>query len=283
MPGEADLGVSHLPVNHWLGVQVFSSSAARAKQQLAIPQPLPKHPCGYSSAADVVWSSVACQLSVNTNPQHVQSTTPAKVAAGSLAVYTHPQPIRVTTEVSGMILTSDVPKYIHAALQLLSLLRRQSLHTPATPQLPAAVGDTQLSIFTNAQPAGCSDNEGLRLLEVQYTEGLRLLEVQYTVALTTRWFEIGTSVADAAAPPTAVALQPLVQWTDLVMQDVLLFGMCLIDDTLGGNESFTAHTDGADLTGQCTCPARFIDHYFNYMSSFPLLNLRSIGACCCRL
>ncbi len=272
MPGEADLGVSHLPVNHWLGVQVFSSSAARAKQQLAIPQPLPNHPCCYSSAADVVWSSVASQLNFNTDPQHVQSTTPAKAAAGSLAVYTHPQPIRVTTEVSGMILTSDVPKYTRAALQLLSLLRHQSLHTPATPQLPAAVGDTQVSIFNNAQPAGCSD-----------IEGLCLLEVQYTVALTTRWFETGTSVADAAPPPTAVALQPLVQWTDLVKQDVLLFGMCLIEDTLVGNESFTAHTDGADLTGQCTLPAQFIDHYFNHMSGHVKLSAPELAKHWCML
>ncbi|DBA98762.1 TPA: hypothetical protein ACH3X1_014532 [Trebouxia sp. C0004] len=67
--------------------------------------------------------------------------------------------------------------------------------------------------------------------------------------LTTRLFEPGTSITNAAPPATAVALQPWVQWADLVVDDVLLNDVCLIEDTFVSNESFTSHTDGADLTG----------------------------------
>ncbi len=251
VPGEAGLGANHLPVNHWLGRQVFVASSARAVQQLAIPWTLPKHLGCCSSAANVVWSPVDSQLETDANPQRVQSSTSAKVMAGSLAVYTHSQPLSITTEVSGMVLTSDVPQYTHAALQLLSYLRHPSLHTPATHQLPAAVGDTQvtINIFTNAQPAAFSGNEKPRWLNVKFT-----------VTLTARWFEPGTSIAHAAPPPTAVALRPWVQWTDLIMDDVFLHGMCLIEDTLVSNETSTSHTAGA-MAGQCTVDAHDDDRY----------------------
>lgn len=252
MPGEAGLGDNHLPLNHWMGVQVFVSSLARAKQQLAIPWSPPKHLCRYSSAANIVWSPVDSQLDTDADPQRVQSKIPAKVAAGSLTVYTHPLPLSITTEVSGMVLTSDVPRYTHAALQLLSYLQHPSLHNPATPQLPAAVGDTQftMNIFTSAHPAGLPG-----------TEGPTWLNVQYRVIFTTWLFEPGTSIAQAALSPTTVALQPWVQWTDLEMDDFFLNGMCLIEDTLVSNEtgSLTSSNDGADLTGQCTFDAQDIN------------------------
>jgi len=245
VPGEAGLGDNHLPLNHWMGVQVFVSSLARAKQQLAIPWSPPKHLCRYSSAANIVWSPVDSQLDTDADPQRVQSKIPAKVAAGSLTVYTHPLPLSITTEVSGMVLTSDVPRYTHAALQLLSYLQHPSLHNPATPQLPAAVGDTQvtINIFTNVQPAGFPGSEAPTWLNVQYT-------------MTTKWFQPGTSVATAAPTPTAVALQPSVQWTNSVINSDFLYGMCLIEDTLVSNESFISHTDKADLTGQFTLDAQ---------------------------
>jgi len=274
VPGEAGLGDNHLPLNHWMGVQVFVSSLARAKQQLAIPWSPPKHLCRYSSAANIVWSPVDSQLDTDADPQRVQSKIPAKVAAGSLTVYTHPLPLSITTEVSGMVLTSDVPRYTHAALQLLSYLQHPSLHNPATPQLPAAVGDTQvtINIFANVQPAAFPGSEAPIWLSVQCT-----------ATLTTRLFEPGTSTAHAAPPSTALALQPSVQWTDLVVDNVFLYGMCLIEDTLVSNQSFTPQLDGAVLTGQFTLNAQYIDRYSNYTSSFTLMKLPSIAACCCRL
>ncbi|KAL0046272.1 hypothetical protein WJX82_007677 [Trebouxia sp. C0006] len=139
--GEAGLGANHLPINHWMGVQVFSSSAARAKQQLAILWPLSKHLCCYSLAANVIWSPVDGQLERDVVPQHERSKSLAE--ADSLAVYTYTPQLNSSTEVSGMVLTSDVPRYTHAALQLLSYLRHPSLHNPATPQLLAAVGETE--------------------------------------------------------------------------------------------------------------------------------------------
>ena len=252
MPGEeAGLGAHHLPFNHWLGVQVYASSSARAKQQVAISWAF-SHLCCYSSAANVIWSPVDGQLERDAVPQHEHSTSSVEAEADSLAVYTYIPSLNNSTEVSGMVLTSDVPRYTHAALQLLSYLRHPSLRTPATPQPPAAVGDTQvtINIFTTAHPAGLASNEAPRSLNVQYT-----------VTLTTRWFENGTSIANAAPPPTAVALQPWVQWTDLVMDDVFLYGMCLIEDALVSNESFTSQTDGADQTGQCTLTVQSIDRY----------------------
>ena len=259
VPSEASLGANHLPVNHWLGVQVFASSSARAKQQLVLTWT--------KQAATVVLllrsnsRDVASWLSTDPVPQLARSTPSAKAEAGSLAVYTCPQPIRVTTVVSGMVLTSDVPQYTHAALQLLSYLRHPTLHTPATPQLPAAVSDTQVII--NKMFPG--------------SEGACWLNVQDTVTCTTGWYKPGTSIASAAPPPTAVALQPWVQRTNLIMDD-LMYGMCLIEDTLVSNKSFTSRPDGAVLTGQFTLNAQGIARYSNYMSSFTLLNLQSIAA-----
>jgi len=252
VPGEAGFGANHLPFNHWLGIKVFASSSTRAKQQLAIPWTLSKHLCCHSSAANVVWSPVNSQLETDTVPQLLQSTLSAKAAAGSLAVYTHILSLTNITEVSGMVLTSDVPRYTHAALQLLFHIQRLSLRTPATHQLPAAVGDTQftMNIFTSAHPAGLPG-----------TEGPTWLNVQYRVIFTTWLFEPGTSIAQAALSPTTVALQPWVQWTDLEMDDFFLNGMCLIEDTLVSNEtgSLTSSNDGADLTGQCTFDAQDIN------------------------
>ncbi len=247
MQGEVDSDASHLPVNQWLGVQVFSSSSARAKQQVAVWTPS-HHPCCYSSAADVFRSPVDRQLAID--PQLAQSTSSVNTKANSLAVYTYMIPLSIITEVSGMVLTSDVPRYNHAALQLLSYLRHPFLCTPATPQLPAAVGDTQvtINIFANMQPAGYSG-----------IEAPGWLNAQYTVTCTTGLFEPGTSTAHAASPPTAVALQPSVQRTNSVLDDVFLNGMCLIEDTLVSNQSFTSHTDKADLTGQFTLNVQHID------------------------
>ncbi len=270
--GEAGLGANHLPINHWMGVQVFSSSAARAKQQLAILWPLSKHLCCYSLAANVIWSPVDGQLERDVVPQHERSKSLAE--ADSLAVYTYTPQLNSSTEVSGMVLTSDVPRYTHAALQLLSYLRHPSLHNPATPQLLAAVGETEviINIITNVQPAGFPGSEAPAWLNVQYT-----------VTLTASRFGPGTSIAPAASLPTAVALQPLAHSTDLVMDESLLHSMCLIEGTLVSNESFISHANGAVLTGQFTLKAQDIDQYSNYMSSFALLNLQSVTACCSRL
>jgi len=241
---EAGLEVNHLPVNHWLGVQLFSSSSARAKQQVAVWTPS-HDPCCYSSAANVFRSPVDHQLATDPVPQLARSTPSVNAEADSLAVYTYILLVSSITEVLGMVLTSDVPRYTHAALQLLSYLRHPYLRAPATPQLPAAVGDTQvtINIFTNVQPAGFPGSEAPTWLNVQYT-------------LTTKWFQPGTSVATAAPTPTAVALQPSVQWTNSVINSDFLYGMCLIEDTLVSNESFISHTDKADLTGLSSRRAR---------------------------
>ncbi len=69
----------------------------------------------------------------------------------------------------------------------------------------------------------------------------------------------------------------------LVMDDVFVYGMSLIEDTLVTNTTFTSHPDGADLSGRCTRYAQDTDQYSNYMSSFTLLNSQSIAACCCQL
>ena len=261
VPSEASLGASHLPVNHWLGVQVFASSSARAKQQLVLPWTLPNHLCSSLSAAKVILSPVDSQLATDPVPQLARFTSSAKAEAGSLAVYTCPQPIRVTTEVSGMVLTSDVPQYTHAALQLLSYLRHPTLHSPATPQLPAAVDDTQviINIFTRSHAAGLPGSEGPCWLDVQDT-----------VTCKTGLYKPGTSIASAAPPPTAVALQPWVQRTNLIRDD-LMYGMCLIEDTLVSNKSFTSRPDGAVLTGQFTLNAQGIARYSNYMQSIAAL------------
>ena len=243
---EAGLEVNHLPFNHWLGVQVFSSSSARAKQQVAVWTPS-HHPCCYSSAANVFRSPVDRQLATDPVPQLAHSTSLSNAEADSLAVYTYILSLSIITDVSGMVLTSDVPRYTHAALQLLSYLQHPFLHTPATPQLPAAVGDTQVTIyiFTNVQPAGSSGSEERRWLNVQHN-----------ATLTTGLLKPGTHIDSAAPPTTALALQPSVQWTDLVVNNVFLYGMCLIEDTLVSNESFTLHTDGAVLAGQFTLKRR---------------------------
>ena len=68
----------------------------------------------------------------------------------------------------------------------------------------------------------------------------------------------------------------------LVMDDVFVYGMSLIEDSLVINTTFTSHPDGADLSGRCTRYARDTDQYSNYMSSFTLLNLQSTAAYCCR-
>ncbi len=258
MPSEAGSDANHLPVNHWLGVRVFSSPTASAKQQVAVYQTSSHHPCCYSSAADVILSLVDSQLAIDPVTRLARSTSSPVSEADSLAVCTYVLPLSITTEVSGMVLTSDVSRYTHAALQLLSCLRHPYLRTLATPQLPAALGDTQVifNIFTNAQPAGSSGNDKPCWLNIQYT-----------ATLTTRLFEPGTQIASAAPPSTAVALQPSVQRADLMMDESLLHGMCLIEGTLVSNESFTLHTDTADLTGQFTLDGQDTDRYSNFMSS----------------
>ncbi|KAL0032764.1 hypothetical protein WJX79_008758 [Trebouxia sp. C0005] len=182
----AGLGANHLPVNHWLGVQVFASASAHAKQQVAISLPFSQHLCCYSSAANMIWSPVDSQLETDaTTSARAADPDGLYVRVDSQAAYMHIKRIRVPTEVSGMVLTSGVLRYTHAALQLLSHLQHSFLHTPATPQLPAAVSETQ----------------------------------------------------------------PLVQWTDLFMDDVFQYGTCHVEDTLVSNESFTSHTNGANMTG----------------------------------
>ena len=102
-------------------------------------------------------------------------------------------------------LTSDTPTC--APLPPLSCLQQ------------LVITQVTINIFTNVQPAGFPGSEAPTWLNVQYT-------------LTTKWFQPGTSVATAAPTPTAVALQPSVQWTDSVNNIDFLYGMCLIEDTL---------------------------------------------------
>ena len=66
------------------------------------------------------------------------------------------------------------------------------------------------------------------------------------------------------------------------MDESLLHGMCLIEDTLASNESFISHINRAVLTGQGTLDAQDSEQKSNYMSSFTLLNLQSTAAYCCR-
>lgn len=223
----------------------------------------------------MIWSPVDSQLETDaTTSARAADPDGLYVRVDSQAAYMHIKRIRVPTEVSGMVLTSGVLRYTHAALQLLSHLQHSFLHTPATPQLPAAVSETQvtINIFTSAHSIGFPGSERPRWLNIQYT-----------VTCTTGVHEPGTSIASADPTPTAVVLQPLVQWTDLFMDDVFQYGTCHVEDTLVSNESFTSHTNGANMTGQCTLSAQDTDEHSNYMSSFTLLNLQSIAACCSRL
>ncbi len=223
-------GVEHLPLNHWLGTKAYASPSLLVHQQLALPGDLQNPTCLYSESLESVLTDmgVVPQL-LHPAPIATAAVESSLVVRASVHAHSH-------SLTSGIGPTLSVPQQTHAALQLLSQLWNPFWSLPDPQQQLAAVDRPQLlDVYHFAHP-------GL--------QGLLILSVQGPVMLThfSGDLRFGTSHVPTMVLSTAVVLQPLPAWSDVVPVDPYEEGMCLIQDKPFTNETVGLVSSGSEAT-----------------------------------
>ena len=222
-------GVEHLALNHWLGTKAYAFPSVLVNQKLALPGDLQTSMRFCSESVE----SVMIEIAVVPHLLNPAPTTAAAVSSlvvrASVHAYSH-------FAKSGMGLTLSVPHQTHAALQLLSQLWHPFWSLPDPHQPLAAVDRPQLlDVYHSAHP-------GL--------QGLLILSVQCSAMLTNLPGDLrfGTSHVPTMVLSTAVVLQPLPAWSDIVADDSYEEGMCLIQEKLFTNETVGLLPYGSEAT-----------------------------------
>lgn len=224
--------VKHLPLNHWLGTKAYASPSSFVNQQLA--------PSGHCQPPTYLCSksleSILTDIDVTPQLRHPGATA-AEAVGSNLVVHVsglarwHPQ-------TSGMGPTLDIPQQTHAAFQLLFHLRHPSWKSSDPHQQLAAVGEHELLVVYHSVHQG---GQRLSILSVHCPAMLTHLSGDLRFA-TSRMH------VAAAVTSTAVVLQPLPAWSDVVALDSCEQGMCLLQDKPFTNETVGLLPSGPEAT-----------------------------------
>lgn len=206
-------GVSHLPLNHWLGTQAHHSLASSSHQLL--PWKLNNPDCSRSCLVSDI-----TELSTTTiNALHFGF--PGVSIATNLCVHGS------IPGMSELVLMSNVPYQTNAALQLLDRMVH-SLHllTDNQQQLPA-IADTHIMLYAY---------QAAHFWALPGSETSIIIFGLHPPAVSTHspdgpvLVEVGTSPLPSVLSPTAVALQPLTVRTTQMVEDPTLYGVCSFAD-----------------------------------------------------
>ena len=215
-------GVDHLPLNHWLGNKAYASPSVLVNQQLALPGDLQTSTCFCSESV----------VEIGVVPQSLNPTAAAVKSSLVLRTSVHAHSHSLTSD---MRPTLSVPQQTHAALQLLLLLWHPSWSL-SDPQQLAAVGDPQLLVVHHSVHPSA---QGVSILSVHCPAMLTQLSGD---------LRFGTSHIPAMVLSTAVVLQPLPTWSDVVAVDSHEEGMCLIHDKPFTNDTVNLLASGSEAT-----------------------------------